>query len=61
MKLEIVIPAFNEEQSIKSIVQRCIDSKIHIIKETKSRKFRSQLLVMVQQITLSNMRKNLGK
>ena len=35
MKLEIVIPAFNEEQSIKSIVQRCIDSKIHIIKETK--------------------------
>ena len=61
MKLEIVIPAFNEEQSIKVLFKDVLTQKFILLKKQKSRKFRSQLLVMVQQITLSNMRKNLGK
>lgn len=34
MKLEIVIPALNEEQSIKNIIRRCLDSRKSIIAET---------------------------
>jgi len=31
MKLLIVIPALNEEQSIESIIQRSLDARAHII------------------------------
>jgi glycosyltransferase involved in cell wall biosynthesis len=31
MKLSIVIPALNEEQSIKSIIKRCVEAKTEII------------------------------
>jgi glycosyltransferase involved in cell wall biosynthesis len=34
MKLLIVIPALNEEESIASIIQRSIDAKAHIIRES---------------------------
>lgn len=34
MKLSIVIPALNEEQSIKSIINRCIDAKEYIIRNS---------------------------
>lgn len=35
MKLEIVIPALNEEQSIKSIIKKCLESKKQIIDQTE--------------------------
>ncbi|QDU70579.1 glycosyltransferase family 2 protein [Mucisphaera calidilacus] len=34
MKLEIVIPALNEQQSIRSIIERCLDARERIIAES---------------------------